>query len=67
MRKKQALKGTPALLQGPGLGVGGDSSLPPALLGCKVRLEAQSAPKKASGHLVGGTVSALLEGPRCRQ
>ena len=49
--------------QGPRLEVGGDDSL----LGFKVRLEAPSAPEKASGHLAGGTLSHLLKGPRCRQ
>lgn len=68
MRKKQALKDTTALHQGPGLGVGGDCSLLPILLGFKVTLEAQSAPEKASGHLAGGTVSAPLpKGPRSGQ
>lgn len=47
--------------------MGGDSSLPPTLLGFKVRLEAPSALEKASGHLAGGTLSRLLKGPRCRQ
>ena len=49
--------------QGPRLEVGGVDSLP----GFKVRLEAPSAPEKASGHLAGGTLSHLLKGPRCRQ